>query len=136
MRRLTLLLVACVVLTAGAAFAAVDKDGPVDKISPELLALYDAYVAAQRHGGPFIPTDPLVRIVDGRVIVDATASGNVGALETDLKALGMRETVSAGRIVSGQLPISAIRALANLQTLRFARAAVSVTHEGTEQKTR
>src|SRR5262249_62203124 len=118
MRRLTLLLVACVVLTAGAAFAAVDKDGPVDKISPELLALYDAYVAAQRHGGPFIPTDPLVRIVDGRVIVDATASGNVGALETDLKALGMRETVSAGAEVLGALRVSATPAPAQLAAPR------------------
>ena len=134
--RLTLPLVACFVLTAGATLAAAVKDGPLDKISPELLALYDAYVAARPGGGQFKPTDPLVRIVDDRVIVDATASGNVSALETDLKALGMRETVSAGRIVSGQLPIAAIRALANLGTLRFVRAAASVTHGGTEQKTR
>jgi hypothetical protein len=135
MRRLPLLSVAGFVLVAASVgLAPLDKDAQMQKISPELLALYDAYVAAQRRGVPFLPADPLVRIVDDRVIVDATASGNVGALETDLKALGMRGTVSAGRIVSGQLPIVAIRALANLQTLRFVRAAASVTHGGAEGK--
>jgi hypothetical protein len=113
-----------------------DKNGAMQKISPELLALYDAYLAAQRGGTPFVASDPLVRIVDDRVIVDAVASGDVAVLETDLRALGMRETVSAGRIVSGQVPISAIAALASLQSLRFVRAAVSVTHGGTEGKRR
>ncbi len=104
------------------------------KISPELLALYDAYLAAQRRGIPFSASDPLVRVVDDRVIVDAVASGNVVDLETDLRALSMRGTVSAGRIVSGELPISAIGALANLQSLRFVRASASLTHGGTEGK--
>lgn len=131
MCRLTVLSIACWLLAAASGLAAVDKDGPMAKISPELLALYDAYLAAQRRGVPFAASDPLVRIIDDRVIVDAVASGNVAALETDLRALGMRETVSAGRIVSGQLPISAIAALASLQSLRFVRAAASVTHGGT-----
>jgi hypothetical protein len=134
MCRLPALLVACFLITAGAGTAAPDKDGPMEKISPELLALYDDYRAAQRRGTPFAASDPLIRIVDDRVIVDAVASGNVVALETDLRALGMRETVSAGRIVSGQLPISAIAALANLRSLRFVRAAAAVTHGGTEGK--
>jgi len=134
MCRLTALSVVCFVLTAGTGPAALDKNGPMEKISAELLALYDAYLAAQRLGIPFAASDPLVRIVDDRVIVDAVASGNVAALESDLRALGMRETVSAGRIVSGQLPISAIVALANLQSLRFVRAAAPVRHGGTEGK--
>jgi len=134
MCRLTALLAACCALVAGSGHADLDKDGAMAKISPELLALYDAYLAAQRRGVPFAASDPLVRIVDDRVIVDAVASGDVTALETDLRALGMREAVSAGRIVSGQLPISAIAALAGLQSLRFARAAPSATHGGAEGK--
>jgi hypothetical protein len=133
-RLLTVLLVACVVLAAGTGPAALDKDGAMEKTSPELLALYDAYLAAQRRGIPFTVNDPLVRIVDDRVIVDAVAAGSVAALETDLRTLGMRETVSAGRIVSGQLPISSIAGLASLQSLRFVRAAGSATHGGTEGK--
>lgn len=134
MCRLTVLSIMWSVLAAGSGLAGLAKDGPMEKISPELLALYDAYLEAQRRGIPFSTSDPLIRIVDDRVIVDATASGNVGDLEADLKALGMRGTASAGRIVSGQLPISAIRALANLQSLRFVRAAASVTHGGTGRK--
>ena len=65
------LLVACFVLAAGAGPTALDKNGAMEKISPELLALYDAYLAAQRRGIPFTVSDPLVRIVDNRVIVDA-----------------------------------------------------------------
>src|SRR5215471_5973037 len=112
MCRLTALCVACAVLAAGVGPAAIEKNGPMEKISPELLALYNAYVAAEGRGIPFAASNPLVRIVDDRVVVDAVASGDVAALETDLGALGMREAVSAGRIVSGQLPISAIAALA------------------------
>ena len=133
-RLLTVLLVACSVLATGTGPLALDKDGAMEKISPELLALSDAYLAAQRRGIPFTVNDPLVRVVDDRVIVDAVASGSVAGLETDLRAMGMRETVSAGRIVSGQLPISSIAGLASLQTLRFVRAAASATHGGTEGK--
>jgi hypothetical protein len=134
-RLLTVLLVACLVLATGTGPLALDdKDGAMEKISPELLALYDAYLAAQRRGIPFTVNDPLVRVVDDRVIVDAVASGSVAALETDLRSLGMRETVSAGRILSGQLPIASIAALASLQSLRFVRAAASGTHGGTGQK--
>jgi hypothetical protein len=133
-RLVTVLLVACFVLATGTGPLALDKDGAMEKISPELLALYDAYLAAQRRGIPFTVNDPLVRVVDDRVIVDAVASGSVAALEADLRAMGMCETVSAGRIVSGQLPISSIAALATLQTLRFVRTAASATHGGTEGK--
>ena len=133
-RLLVVLLVVCSVLATGGGPLALDKDGAMEKISPELLALYDAYLAAQRRGIPFTVNDPLVRVVDDRVIVDAVASGNGAALETDLRAMGMRETVSAGRIVSGQLPIASIAGLASLQSLRFVRAAASATHGGTEGK--
>jgi hypothetical protein len=133
MWRLTALFVGCFVLAAGTGPVAMDKDGAMEKVSPELLALYETHLAAQRRGVPFATSDPLVRIIDDRVIVDAVASGNVAALERDLNALGMRETVSAGRIVSGQLPISAIAALAILQSLRFVRAAAPVTHGGTKR---
>jgi hypothetical protein len=133
MWRLTALFVGCFVLAAGTGPVAMDKYGAMEKVSPELLALYETHLAAQRRGVPFATSDPLVRIIDDRVIVDAVASGNVAALERDLSALGMRETVSAGRIVSGQLPISAIAALASLQSLRFVRAAAPVTHGGTKR---
>ena len=126
-RVLRIFVVACLVLAGGSASAAPEKDGPMAKVSGELRTLYDEYLAAQRGGTPFSASDPLVRIIDDRVIVDAVASGDVAALEADLRVLGMQGSVSAGRMVSGQLPISAIGALSGLSSLRFVRAATSVT---------
>lgn len=93
------------------------------KIGPELLALHDAYREARRSGVDFQPNNPLIRVVDDRVLIDATAAGDPRALEADLAALGMRHAAAFGRIVSGELPIAAIPTLATLETLAFARAA-------------
>jgi hypothetical protein len=133
-RRLAVLSIACFLVVASSGAVALEKDGPMARISPELRALYDAYLAAQRGGIPFSSSDPLIPVVDDRVIVDAVASGDVQPLERDLKALGRQGTISAGRIVSGQLPISVIGALANLHSLRFVRAASSATHGGAEER--
>jgi hypothetical protein len=102
------------------------------RISPELIALYYEYssqLAAQRKE-PFRASNVLVRIIDDRVLVDAVASGDVNALKADLVALGLRDGVSFGRVVSGQLPISSIPSLSDLASLRFARAAAA-TIQGT-----
>ena len=97
----------------------------MSKISPELIALYDqysAYVASHR-AGAFRPADPFVRVIDDRVVIDAVASGDVEVLKSDLVSIGMRNAVVFGRIVSGELPISAIPTLSALPSLQFARAA-------------
>src|SRR5678815_5599790 len=57
-------------------------------------------------------------------------SGDVNALKADLESLGMQHAVAFGRIVSGQLPVSAIPAAARLTGLRFARSAVAITSAG------
>src|SRR5678815_4307459 len=57
-------------------------------------------------------------------------SGDVNALKADLESLGMQNAVAFGRIVSGQLPVSAIPAAARLTSLRFARSVVAVTSAG------
>jgi hypothetical protein len=97
------------------------------KLAPELRALYEAYRVARDSGRPVISPDPAIPIVEDRVLIDAVASGDVGDLRRSLVDLGMREAVTAGRIVSGQLPIAAIPAMAALAELRFARAAMSTT---------
>jgi hypothetical protein len=58
------------------------------------------------------------------------ASSDVYALQADLEALGMQVAVAFGRIVSGQLPIAAINALAALASLQFARPAYATTNVG------
>jgi hypothetical protein len=72
----------------------------------------------------------LVTLVNDRVVVDAVASGDVNVLKSDLISLGMQQAVAFGRVVSGQLPISAIPAAAGLASLRFAQSAVATTHVG------
>ncbi len=99
----------------------------LEKVSPDLVALFDAYTSASRSGTMVIPQNPLLQIVDDRVVVDAVASGSTSVLQADLEALGMREAVAAGRIVSGQLPIAAIAATAALMSLQFIRPAYSIT---------
>ena len=107
------------------------------KVAPELRALYTASRAASESGRPLVTPDPAIRIVEDRVIVDAVAAGDVEDLRRGLVALGMRQTATAGRIVSGQLPIAAIPAMAALPSLRFARAAVTAPRgagRGAEQR--
>jgi hypothetical protein len=102
------------------------------KIAPALLAVYNEYSAylATPRTRPFQPSSPLVRFIDGRVVIDAVAAGEVDALKSDLVSLGMQEAVAFGRIVSGQLPVSSIPKLAALTSLKFANAAAGLTHGG------
>ena len=109
-----------------------DKAAQMPKVAAELVTLYDEYSSylTSDSARPFKPTDPLVRVIDSRVVVDAVASGDVNVLKSDLVSLGMQEAVAFGRIVSGQLPISAIPAMAALSSLNFARAASAITQGG------
>jgi hypothetical protein len=105
-----------------------DKPGKMSKVGPELITLYNQYSSyvASHNPGAFQPTDRLVRVIDDRVVVDAVASGDVNALKADLVSLGMQQAVAFGRIVSGQLPISAIPTIAALPSLNFVRASAAM----------
>jgi hypothetical protein len=129
-RVLFVALTVSLMLAPGIGCAAPAKGGPLAKVGPELQTLYEAYQTAQQTGAPFVSIDPLVPVVDGRVTIDAVASGDVDDLKKDLVALGLVQAASAGRIVSGRLPVSAIAAMAALPSLRFARAAMSMNRSG------
>jgi len=108
------------------------KEEPMAKLAHSLVNLHEQYSTylTQGRAVPFSSSDPLVRLADNRVIVDAVASQDVNALKADLESLGMQHAVAFGRIVSGQLPVSAIPAVARLTSLRFARSALAVTSAG------
>jgi hypothetical protein len=100
------------------------KPRALSKVGPELAALYDEYsaaLAAEKAAG-FRSANPLVRVIEDRVVIDAVASDDVNVLKADLESLGMQQAVAFGRIVSGQLPIPAIPAMSGLPSLDFARA--------------
>ena len=105
-----------------------DRAGWRAKLGGELITLYDEYSSYIASGkrGVFKSSNSLVRVVDDRVIVDAVASGDADVLKSNLEALGMKQAVAFGRIVSGQLPIQAIRSMAELPSLNSARAATAV----------
>jgi hypothetical protein len=119
-------------LAVGRAPADTGKDGPLAKVDPYLTVLYHEYVSslAQHGGAAFTPSNPPLRVGEGRVVVDAVASGDVRALQADLEALGLQGAVAVGRLVSGQLPIAAIAGMAALASLQFARPAYAITHVG------
>lgn len=111
--------------------AAQPKGERASKIAPELNALHDEYSAylASKSKNAFRPTNTLLQIVDDRVVIDAVAAGEASALQADLVASGMQNSVTFGRMVSGQLPISSIPKLTSLSSLNFARPAVGLTQK-------
>jgi hypothetical protein len=111
--------------------AAQPKDERASKIAPELIVLHDEYSAhlASKSKNAFRPSNTLLQIVDDRVIIDAVAADETSVLQADLVALGMQNSVTFGRMVSGQLPISSIPKLTSLSSLNFARPAVGLTQK-------
>jgi hypothetical protein len=128
-------IVVSIVVALGVA-TAVAGGRPPSKLGPELIALYDAYLAASTSGRPLVVPDPALQIVEDRVVVEAVATDDVADLKAGLAALGMRGAVTAGRLVSGQLPIVQIPAMAALPGLRFARAAMMAPRGGAGQGAR
>jgi hypothetical protein len=96
------------------------KDGPLAKAGLDLLLLYHEYRAAQGPGPDtaFTPRVADVRTKNGRVGIEAVAADSARALLEDLRALGLTGGVTAGRLVSGWLPIEQIPAMARLPSLR------------------
>jgi hypothetical protein len=120
------------ILADGRAWADTGKEGPMAKVDHALAVLYgeqELYLVLGG-GAAFTPSNPLLRVSAGRVLIDAVASGDVSALQVDLEAFGMQGAVAFGRIVSGYLPIDAIEGMAALASLQFARAAYSTTNVG------
>lgn len=117
--------------TPGEVQEAAVKREQMAKVSQELTALYDEYsrYLAARPAARFQSSNSLVQVIDDRVLIDAVASGDPAALKSDLAALGMRQAVAFGRIVSGQLPISAIPSMAALPSLKSARAAAAALQD-------
>ena len=120
------------ILAHGFALAQTSKDGPMAKLPHSLVALHQQFTTqiTQSGAAPFSSKDPLVRMVEDRVVVDAVASDDVNVLKSELEALGMQQAVAFGRVVSGQLPVSALPAAAGLASLRFARPAAAMTRAG------
>ena len=107
------------------------KIATATKVGTVLSALHEDYTSHQSQGDGtnFESENPLVRIVEDRVVIDAVASGDASVLRADLEALGMQKASGFGRMVSGQLPIRAIADADALDSLQFARPAGAATRD-------
>ncbi|NNG01091.1 MAG: S8 family serine peptidase [Desulfobacteraceae bacterium] len=112
------------------------KTGSMKKIGPALFEIYQQYgnnrkTATQlKTTGNFEAANPVLKTENGRVVIDAVASGETEALLEDLSELGFEDSAAFGRMVSGTLPIEALAGLAQLKTLQFARPAMAATQVG------
>ncbi|MEF8940863.1 MAG: hypothetical protein V5A22_13545, partial [Salinivenus sp.] len=105
------------------------KDGPLAKAGLDLLVLYHEYQAFRRRGDDaFRPSVSGMRVRNGRVTVDAIARSTAEQLRAALEEIGLRDAATAGRIVSGQLPIDSIPALATVEALRGVAPSRMRTH--------
>jgi len=131
-RALIYLSLSVALLFGGVALAQSGKDGSMAKLDHSLIGLHEQYAAHIATGSraPFSTDDPLLNLVEDRVVIDVIADGDAEALKANLEQLGMQQAVAFGRVVSGQLPVSALPEAAALATLRFARTAAAMTHVG------
>ncbi len=108
------------------------KDGPLAGVGGDLARLFREHEAFRRAGtaGAFRPSHAGLPVRGDFVLIDA-ASNDPQRLRADLEALGLEHGATFRRMVSGLLPIASIPDAAALASLRFARAATSVTHAGT-----
>src|SRR6187551_1564696 len=72
------------------------KGGPMAKLAHSLLNLHEQYTTylTQRSAVSFSSSDPLVTVVDQRVVVDAVASRDPNVLKADLESLGMEHAIA------------------------------------------
>jgi Ca2+-binding RTX toxin-like protein len=102
------------------------KNNPLfKKVGSDLTVLEIEYEAAiTNSGGAFFqPSNSLLQVENGFIVIDAIANGNTEALKADLEKLGLKNVSTYGLFVSGFLPITQIDEIAKLSTLDFARPA-------------
>jgi len=131
-RPTVLFLIAWVSLAAVPAVAQTGKTGQAAKLTQPLIDLHEQHLArvAQQSSTPLRAPNSHVKLIEERVVVDAVAEDDAEALKLELEALGMENAAVSGRVVSGQLPVAAIGAAADLRSLKFAREAAATTRAG------
>jgi len=111
------------------------KSGDVSKLTGGLIQLQRAQqssgVQAQRSPGTRALRNPLLKVIDGHVLVDAVAhAGQVTELKTELVNRGLQGASAFGNVVSGRLPVAAFADIATTRSLQFVRPSVRATNVG------
>lgn len=102
-----------------------DYDNPVvTKINHQLLGLVEEYEEAIKSGlsaRSFNPENNKLSISNGSILIEAVAIGEPGQLAATLAKLGLQHIEVSGPVVSGYLPLSAVKKSSNVKTLNFIR---------------
>ena len=74
------------------------------------------------------PTSSVLQVRSGRVAIECSASEETERLAADSEGLGITGIASCGSMVGGWLPITPVSQLPELESPRFARAAMATTN--------
>ncbi len=112
--------------------AGVDGVGTDGKIANSLAAVYHEHQKHNKKGtkSQYISAVVAANTMGDKVAIDAIATGDVNQLKSDLDALGLEGGATAGRLVSGWLPIDAIDEASALATLHSASMASYISNVG------
>src|ERR1041385_9106628 len=126
------LVAGCLIFSAVPAGAQNGKSARSGKLTQTLIDLQQQHEAraAGLSTGPLKSPSRLAKMVDERIVIKAVAEDDPETLKADLEALGMQNAAVFGRVVSGELPVSAIGAAAGLRSLRFARESAAARRAG------
>lgn len=96
------------------------RDGPMAALDRDLITLYYQYQAYRKDesSGSFSPSDESLPVQDSLVTIEAIAADAPDTLLDRLTTLGLQKGARAERLVSGNLPISSLRAAARLSSLQ------------------
>jgi len=109
------------------------KAGQMSKASSALIRAFTEYRSQMDRRGTaaFRPHGQLLQYVDGRIVIDARATGSGEDLLTDLRQLGLARGARAGAVVSGLFPLAALDKAVTLASLRsIAASPRPITHAG------
>ena len=117
------------------------KDGPLSTIGARLATLYYQHQARGTAGVKRLAQTKARQTTrtrygatvskDGQLVtINAIAATSTSHLRTDLRRLGLKNSATAGNVVSGRLPISALKAAAGLSSLRGLLPATYRMHVG------
>jgi len=109
------------------------KAGQMSKASSALIRAFTEYRSQMdRHStAAFKPRGQLLQYFDGRIVIDARATGSGEDLLADLRHLGLAQGVRAGNVVSGLFPLAALDKAVALASLRsIAASPRPIAHTG------
>ena len=115
------------------------KAAQMSKASTSLVRVFSEYRAHVNLGRKtkFEPANQFLQFSAGKVLIDARATADGAALLGDLNRLGLLNGTHYGDVVSGLLPVSAVKQAVGLASLRSISAAIapirnagSVTSQG------